>query len=88
MKPEGPEPVLTARRVNHGSTEEPAMYRNSKTGVLLFSASSLVAAAAILVACEREGPAEQAGKKIDNAAKDTGKAIEDAGKKVQDATKK
>jgi hypothetical protein len=41
------------------------------------------AVSCILPACEEEGPAEKAGKKVDKAVKDTGKAIEDAGKKIQ-----
>jgi hypothetical protein len=64
------------------------MYRHTLNKVLLFSGSSLLAAALILVACEREGPAERAGKDIDRAAKDAGKAVERAGEKIQDATKK
>ena len=31
--------------------------------------------------CEREGPMERAGKKIDKAVEDTGKAIKEATKK-------
>ncbi|HEX6692797.1 MAG TPA: hypothetical protein VF110_16785 [Burkholderiales bacterium] len=39
-----------------------------------------------LVACQ-EGPAERAGRKIDNAADKAGRAIENAGDKVRDAVK-
>ena len=39
-----------------------------------------------LVACQ-EGPAEKAGRKIDNAADKAGRAIENAGEKVRDAAK-
>ena len=63
------------------------MFRESRTGVLLSSGASLMAAALILVACEREGPADRAGKDVDRAAKDAGKAVEDAGKKIQDTAK-
>lgn len=38
------------------------------------------------VACQ-EGPAERAGRKIDNAADKAGRAIEKAGEKVRDAAK-
>jgi predicted small secreted protein len=38
------------------------------------------------VACQ-EGPAERAGRKIDNAADKAGRAIENAGEKVRDAAK-
>ena len=34
-----------------------------------------------LSGCEREGPMERAGKKIDKAVEDTGKAIQEVGKK-------
>jgi len=34
-----------------------------------------------LSACQREGPMERAGKKIDKAVEDVGKAIKEAGKK-------
>ncbi len=37
--------------------------------------------------CEREGPAERAGKQIDSAAEKAGEKIEKAGEKVQDAAK-
>jgi hypothetical protein len=39
-----------------------------------------------LVACQ-EGPAEKAGRKIDNAADKAGRAIEKAGDRVRDAAK-
>jgi hypothetical protein len=39
-----------------------------------------------LVACQ-EGPAEKAGRKIDNAAEKAGRALENAGEKVRDAAK-
>ena len=40
-----------------------------------------------LSACEREGPAERAGKQIDSAAERTGEKVEKAGEKMQDAAK-
>ena len=43
-------------------------------------------ALAALVACQ-EGPAERAGRNIDNAADKAGRAIENAGEKVRDAAK-
>jgi len=43
-------------------------------------------ALAALVACQ-EGPAERAGRNIDNAADKAGRAIEKAGEKVRDAAK-
>ena len=52
--------------------------------VVLFS---ILIAGTMTVACEREGPAERAGKNLDHAAKDTGKAIERAGENIQDAAK-
>lgn len=52
-----------------------------------------------IIGCKKQGPAENAGKKIDNAiekadqkidkaAEKTGDKLEDAGDKVKDATKK
>lgn len=45
-------------------------------------------AAMLLWACEQEGPAEQAGKKIDNAVEDAGNALEEAGDKIENSTDK
>lgn len=42
-----------------------------------------------LLGCEKkEGPAERAGKVVDNAVEKTGQQIEKAGEKIQDAAKK
>ena len=41
-------------------------------------------ALAALVGCQREGPAEKAGRNIDNAASKAAKGIENAGDKVRD----
>ena len=38
-----------------------------------------------LAACNREGPAEKAGRNIDNAASKAGRSIEKAGDNVRDA---
>jgi predicted small secreted protein len=40
-----------------------------------------------LTACEREGPMEKAGKKIDSAGEKVGESIEKAGEKLQDAAR-
>lgn len=41
-----------------------------------------------LSACKKEeGPAERAGKALDNAVQEAGKKIEQAGEKIQDAAK-
>ena len=37
-----------------------------------------------LSGCEREGPAERAGKAIDEVVGDTGEALEDAGEAIED----
>lgn len=52
-----------------------------KLGIMLLVAMMAV----VITGCEQEGPAEEAGEKIDNAMEDTGEAIEDAGENVQDA---
>ena len=41
-----------------------------------------------LTACQKEGPMERAGKKVDNAVEKAGAKIEKAGDKIEDATKK
>ncbi|OIR04225.1 hypothetical protein GALL_137070 [mine drainage metagenome] len=41
----------------------------------------------MLSACQKEGPAEKAGKAVDNAVDKTGQQIEKAGDKIQDASK-
>lgn len=51
----------------------------------VFAAAGMLAAVFALAACEHEGPAEKAGKKIDNAVDDAGDAVKDAGDKVKDA---
>jgi hypothetical protein len=45
-------------------------------------------AVAGVTACEKKGPAERAGEKIDDSAKKVGEKIEDAGDKIKDAAKK
>ena len=52
----------------------------------------IVFVAAFAYGCEKKGPAEKAGEKIDHAisdakdkAEEAGEAIEDAGKKIEDA---
>ena len=42
---------------------------------------AIIAFAATLAACQKEGPMERAGKKVDNA-------VEKAGDKIKDATSK
>ena len=39
-----------------------------------------------LAACRQEGPAEKAGRKIDQAGKDLSQSIDQAGKDLRDAT--
>lgn len=60
--------------LNHGKT----------SGTALVIGALLVA----LVGCQKqEGPAEKAGKEVDQAAQTVGKQIEKAGESVQDAAK-
>lgn len=40
-----------------------------------------------LAACQKEGPAERAGRQLDQAADKAGRSIERAGDKVRDAVK-
>ena len=47
----------------------------------------VIAALLALAACKQEGPAEKAGKQLDQAGEKAGKAIEQAGKDIRDATR-
>ncbi len=52
--------------------------------------STILVAGAMLLAlsaCEKEGPAERAGKEADKAVESVGKSIEKAGENIQDAAK-
>ncbi len=51
--------------------------------------SAIIMSAVIvtLSACQKEGPAERAGKAVDNAIDKTGQQIEKAGDKIRDAAK-
>ena len=42
---------------------------------------------AALVGCQREGPAEKAGRQIDDAGRAASRSIEKAGENVRDAVK-
>ena len=53
---------------------------------LLITVFALLAVAVAATACH-EGPAEKAGRNIDNAADKAGRSIEKAGDKVRDAVK-
>jgi len=44
-------------------------------------------AVAGLTACEKKGPAERAGQKIDDTVKKVGEKVEEAGDKIKDAAK-
>jgi hypothetical protein len=44
-----------------------------------------ITACTAIGACKKEGPAERAGKKIDDAAEKAANAVEDAGDKAKDA---
>lgn len=48
----------------------------------------IVIALAALAACNREGPAEKAGRQVDKAVDKAGQVIEKAGESVRDAVKK
>jgi hypothetical protein len=60
----------------------------NKFGQLVSMALIVGAMAVALPGCQRsEGPAERAGKSLDNAAEKTGQQIEKAGDKIQDAAR-
>lgn len=60
------------------------MIRSRKPfGVAVITAALLV----VSIGCQKkEGPIEQAGKKVDQATEKVGQEIEKAGSKIQDAT--
>jgi hypothetical protein len=60
------------------------MLNSSKTAI---KAIALCIAIIGLSACQKEGPAERAGKEIDSSIEKAGQKIEQAGKKIQDAAK-
>ena len=49
-------------------------------GTRTLTAAALAALALTLAACEREGPAERAGKAVDNAVSKAGETLDDARK--------
>lgn len=55
------------------------MWKNA-VFVLLFAFGT----AGVLTACDNDGPAEQAGEKIDNAVEHAGDKMEQAGDKIED----
>jgi predicted small secreted protein len=61
-------------------------YRELTMNTKTLGLAAIVAAFSLtLAACEQEGPAERAGKAVDNAVDTAGDKIEDAGDKVKDA---
>lgn len=59
------------------------MMNFTKNAAMLLAMGLLAAGVA---GCQKqEGPAERAGKKLDNATEQAGKKIEQAGEKIQDA---
>lgn len=48
------------------------------------SLATALLAGVFLVACEREGPAERAGKQIDESLEQAGKKVEQAGEAIRD----
>jgi hypothetical protein len=60
--------------------------KGNGTGVATVLAAALWLSG--LAGCKKEeGPAERAGKALDNAVQEVGKQIEKAGEKIQDAAK-
>jgi hypothetical protein len=62
---------------------------NSKMKIKKAISATLIMGGIIVMlsACQKEGPAEKAGKAVDNAVDKTGQQIEKAGDKIQDASK-
>lgn len=64
--------------------EEKKMNRFIKTSGTALVIGILFAAVS---ACQKEGPAERAGKEVDKTVEKVGQQIEKAGESIQDATK-
>ena len=60
---------------------------NSVNAVLVMSALLVALLMAVSSCQKQEGPAEQAGKSIDNAAESIGEHVENAGEAIQNAAK-
>lgn len=61
------------------------MFKYKKIAIAALTLSALMLA---LPGCQKqEGPAERAGKSLDNAAEKAGDKVEKAGEKIQDAAK-
>lgn len=58
-----------------------------KLGKIVSTVAVVGALLFVLAACEKEGPAERAGKEADKAVADVGKQIEKVGESIQDAAK-
>lgn len=67
-----------------GTMNEPGKGREMKTTINLKLLGISMLLVAGLAACDKPGPAETAGKKIDQTANDAGKSIADATEKVGD----
>lgn len=64
------------------NTRGTAMFKNTRSIVSL-AAMGMMALA--LAGCEKEGPAEKAGKEIDNAVSQAGQEMEKVGDNIQNA---
>jgi predicted small lipoprotein YifL len=62
-------------------------YEMMKRRATVSAALVMSALLAMLAGCEREGPAEHAGKQVDKAVDKAGQQIEKAGDRIQDAAK-
>ncbi len=60
------------------------MKNNNKNMCIALMVSMLLAG---LSGCEKKGPMERAGEKIDKAAEKTGESIKKAGEKIKDSAK-
>jgi hypothetical protein len=60
------------------------MMRIGRNVTVVLAVGALVAA---ISGCQKEGPAERAGKAMDKAVDSAGQQVEKAGEKIQDAAK-
>jgi hypothetical protein len=60
----------------------------SRNASRIAAAIASIALIAVVGGCQKEGPAERAGKQVDKAVDKVGQQVEKAGDKIQDAAKK
>jgi len=86
-------PLFGVSLTSSASTEDSQPFHHQEIQIMKLEQFArnliiMVALVAAISACQKpEGPAERAGKAIDNATEQAGSQIEEVGKNIQDAAK-